>query len=245
MLLSAAFALATGAQQGHDMNQEMQHGDGMAQDMQQGHGMAHDKQQGHDMSQGKQGRHSPMAHGASGMETATCDLGIRFSEAAERRLGGALYAKAMDHGQMGGQTHQMGMASDSGEMKGHATHSGAEAPPGMHERHFAQHGGEQFFMAPDKLHHLEPVYSEHCGLRVIFYNAHTEPIRPERFRAFVHVIPSAKMEPERTRFLEVSADGSALEAALGSNLTRPFEVELYVRFPESDDPELFNVFIKK
>ncbi len=235
MLLSVTFASAAGAQQGQDMNQEMQHGQGMAQDM----------QQSHDMSQGKQGRHSPMAHGASGMETATCDLGIRFTEAAERRPGGALYAKAMSDGQMGGQDHHMGMASESGEMKDHSAHSGTEAPPSMHERHFAQHGGEQFFMAPDKLHHVEPVYSEHCGLRIIFYNAHTEPIRPHRFRAFVHVIPSAKMEPERMRFLEVSADGSVLEAALGSDLTRPFEAELYVRFPESHDPELFNIFIKK
>lgn len=204
-------------------------------------------QQGHDMTQGMHDRHSKKAHGTPGMETETCDLGIRFTEAAERRPGGALYAKATAHAQMGGvQDQQMAMTPGSEGMQDHAAHAGAMATvPKMHERHNPQHGGEQFFMAPDKLHHLEPVYSERCGLRVVFYNAHSEAIRPDSFRAFARVIPSSKMEPERMRFLELSADGSVLQAELGSDLTPPFEAELYVRFPESDDPELFNVFITK
>jgi hypothetical protein len=135
----------------------------------------------------------------------------------------------------GSQGHQMGDAD-----------AGASDPvPMMHERHHPQHGGQQFFMAPNKRHHIETVYSERCGLRVILYNAHTEAISPARFRAFVQVIPSVEMEPERMRFLELSSDGTVLEAMLGSDLSRPFEAELYLRFPETEEPELFNLLISK
>lgn len=117
--------------------------------------------------------------------------------------------------------------------------------PKMHVHHHPQYGGEQFFMAPNKRHHLEAVYSRHCGLRVILYNAHSEAISPARLRAFVLVIPSVETELERMRFLELSKDGSVLEAMLGSDLSKPFEVELYLRFPESEEPELFNLIISK
>ncbi len=230
VLVFFVVASAASADQGHDMSQSMQ----------QGHDMTQDMHQGHDMT------HGAKTHGAAGVESNSCDLGIHVTEAAERRPGGALHAKATAHGHAGhSHDQQMGAAPDSKGMHDHAAHAGAKSPPPLHERHDPQHGGEQFFMAPDKLRHLEPVYSERCGLRVIFYNAHSEPVRPDRFRAFVHVIPSATMEPERMRFLDLSANGTVLEAALGPDLTRPFEVELYVRFPESDDPELFNVLITK
>jgi hypothetical protein len=112
----------------------------------QGHDNSQSMQQGHDMT------HGATTHDMAGMDSESCDLGIHLSEAAERRPGGALYAKATAHGHSG-QSHdqQMGAASDS----------------------------------------------------------------------------------------------KVLEAALGPDLTRPFEAELYVRFPESDEPELFNVLISK
>ena len=171
------------------------------------------------------------------MESNSCDLGIRFTEAAERRLGGAHYthAAAMEPDMGENQDHQMGEANAS---------VGEQAPK-MHEHHHPQYGGEQFFMAPGKRHHIEMVYSERCGLRVILYNAYSEPISPARLRAFVLVIPSVETEPERMRFLELSNDGSALEAMLGADLSRPFEAELYLQLPESEEPELFNLIISK
>lgn len=188
-------------------------------------------------SQQEQHNHES-AQKMTNMESNSCDLGIRFTEAAERRLGGALYTHA-----------SMDMSPDMGEHKGHQmgdiNASVGDPVPGMHERHHPQYGGEQFFMAPGKRHHIEVVYSEQCGLRVILYNAHTEPVSPARLRAFVTVIPSDPNELEQMRFLELSSNGSVLEAMLGSELSRPFEAELYLHLPESEEPELFNLIISK
>jgi len=188
-------------------------------------------------AQDEHGSHDQAAsHGGAEMSATSCDLGIRLIEAAERRLGGFLYAHTASESHMGGShDHQMAEAD-----------AGTSGPvPMMHEHCHPQYGGQQFFMAPNKFHHIETVDSEHCGLRVILYNAHTEAISPARFRAFVQVIQSAEMESERMRFLELSSDGTVLEAMLGSDLSRPFEAELYLRFPENEEPELFNLFISK
>lgn len=65
--------------------------------------------------------------------------------------------------------------------------------------HQPQRGGA-FFMAPDKLHHVEALYSEACGLRAYFYNIRTEAIGVTSFRAFARVIPASPDEPEVLRF---------------------------------------------
>ncbi len=192
-------------------------------------------QHGHDTGAHAHDQHAAGVHAAPAAPAASCDLGIRLTDAAERRSGGARHKPAGEHEQL---------AEGQGvEAPAHADHGADAVPAKAHTIHEPQFGGSQFFMAPNKLHHIEPVYSEHCGLRVIVYNAHSEPIRADRFRAFVRVIPSNQKEAEQLRFLEVSADGTVLEAMFGPGLTPPFEAELYVRFPRSDDPELFNVLI--
>jgi hypothetical protein len=117
------------------------------------------------------------------------------------------------------------------------------AMKGAHMDHNDRHGGA-FFMAPDKMHHLEAAYSERCGLQVFFYNAFTEAIRADRFRAFVMVVPAKEDEAELIRFLSPSADGAILETGIGNTVSRPFDMNLYVKFPEADDPELFTVKVK-
>ncbi len=157
----------------------------------------------------------PMKMAASG----SCTAQVRFTDAAEGKPGGANYSgpPVAHHGK-----HAMDMP----QMKG------------AHMDHKARHGGA-FFMAPDKMHHLEGIYSERCGFRLFFYNAFTEPVRASRFRAFVRVIPDADDQAETQRFLTPAKDGSVLRANLGSDFSRPFTIEAMVKFPGADAPELF------
>jgi hypothetical protein len=114
------------------------------------------------------------------------------------------------------------------------------AMKGAHTDHAAKHGGA-FFMAPDKMHHLEGVYSEACGFRLYLYNAFTKPIRVGRFRAFIRIVPSREDEAEMIRFLFANPELTVLAAAIDDAPTRPFEIRLHLKFPEADEPELFNL----
>ena len=172
-------------------------------------------------------RHPTSHDGMSKAKVAhstTCHMPIHIKEKAEQQPGGALYKgpPVMHHGKHG---HSMP------EMKG------------AHMDHASRHGGS-CFMAPDKIHHLEGVYSERCGFRLVFYNAMTKPIRADRFRAFIKIVPEKEDEPEVIRFLSTNAQGTVLHADIGTDVSRPFEVELYVKFPESDDPQLFNIHVR-
>jgi hypothetical protein len=165
--------------------------------------------------------HAGHAHGAKMAPETNCQLATHMSEAAERKLGGALFK---------------GAAPEQ-----HSSH-GTTMPEmtGAHMIHKPQHKGA-FFMAPNKTHHLEAIYSDRCGFQLIFYNAYTESIRADRFRALIKAIPGSEEEFEVMRFLSLSEDKSLLAATIGDKVSRPFDIELYVEFPESDEPELFNI----
>jgi hypothetical protein len=90
-----------------------------------------------------------------------CPIQVELTDAAERRLGGASYSGP-------NLTPKEIMAT----MKK------------AHQVHHPQHGGA-FFMAPNKMNHVEVIYSSACGARVYMYNAFTKPIRADRFLAFV------------------------------------------------------------
>jgi copper(I)-binding protein len=160
-------------------------------------------------------------HQAGSAGAPTCDTAVRVTEAAERKLGGALYTGPM--------------------VKQHGDH-GRSMPSmeGAHMVHQPQHGGA-FFMAPDKIHHLEGLYTDDCGFVLFFYNAFTEEIRADRFQALIKVLPKNDDEPEVMRFLSPSPDGNVLRGNIGNEVSRPFDIELYVKFPEADDPQLFNI----
>jgi hypothetical protein len=168
--------------------------------------------------------HKAKAHGVT-----SCDIDIQLTEEAEQQAGGALYTGPIPKGH-----HRM-------------THRNKDKMPaemkGAHTLHEPQYGGKDFFMAPNQLNHLEPLYSPDCGFRVVFYNAFTQPIRVSRFRALIKIIPEDENEPEMIRFLSPSEDSTVLQTAISNPVPEPFEIELYVKFPETEEPELFNVLI--
>ena len=163
--------------------------------------------------------------GAKGTDPASCRVPVHLTEEAERQPGGALHKGPMAGQRMMAQSQSM-----------------AEMPKveGAHMIHRGQHGGT-FFMAPNKLNHLEALYSDDCGFRVIFYNIRTEYIRAARFRAFIKVVPDSMDEPEVLRFLSPDQNGGILSASIGDEAGKPFEIQLYVEFPQSDEPEMFTI----
>jgi len=167
--------------------------------------------------------HTHGQHRATATNDPACDVLIKISEAAELQLGGALHA--------------------SPEVEQHSGHSQSmPETQGAHMTHRPRHGGA-FFMAPNKMHHLEGVYSDECGFQIFLYSAFTEPIHVNRFQAFVHVFPSGEDELDIIRFLSPANGGTVLTAAFGNAVSRPFQIELYLKFPESDEPQLFNVIV--
>ena len=168
-------------------------------------------------------KHAQEQHGVTATNDPSCHVPIKISEAAELRLGGALYTgPAVEH--------HSGHSQSMPEMEG------------AHMTHEPQHGGG-FFMAPNKMHHLEGVYSDDCGFQLFLYNAFTEHIHVDRFQAFVHAFPSREDEFDIIRFLSPSNGSTVLTTALGNAVSRPFQIELYVKFPESNEPQLFNFLV--
>jgi len=169
------------------------------------------------------GMGSDAAAAAAG--SAACDLKIKLTEKAEMMEGGAKFT-----GTLGTAMAGMKMDKKSG-MKG------------AHEIHEGQYGGT-FFMAPNKTHHVEGIFSKDCGFRLVLFNAMTQPINVDRFGAFVKYIPEDEDEPEAYRILSPSHDGSVLQVSSNPEIKGEFDVELYVRFPGSDDPSMFNIRVK-
>ncbi len=163
--------------------------------------------------------------GAKGADPALCRIPVHVTEEAERQPGGALHKGSTAGPRMMAQAQSM---AEMSKMEG------------AHMIHEAQRGGA-FFMAPNKMNHVEALYSDDCGFRVVFYNLLTEYIHADRFRAFIKVIPDSQDEPEVLRFLSSVQDGKVLSAAIGDEVSKPFMIELYVKFPQGEDPELFNI----
>ena len=160
--------------------------------------------------------------------TAACDLKIKMTKEAEMMPGGAHFkgTKGMKKAKMAG------MKKD--KMAG---------MKGAHEVHEGQYGGT-FFMAPNKTNHVEGIHSKECGFRLVIFNAMTQPISVNRFGAFVKYIPEDEDEPEAYRILSQSHDGSVLQVSSNPEIKGKFDVELYVKFPDSDEPNMFNIRIK-
>ncbi len=176
--------------------------------------------------------------GAKGADPALCRIPVQLTEEAERQPGGALHEGSMAGRRMMAQSPSMAKMPKMAEMAEMAAEMAKVE--GAHMIHKGQHGGA-FFMAPNKLNHLEVFYSDDCGFRVIFYNIRTETIRAARFRAFIKVVPDSMDEPEVLRFLSPGQNGEMLSASIGDEAGKPFEIQLYVEFPQSDEPELFTI----
>ena len=167
--------------------------------------------------------------------TAACDLKIQLSKQAEMMPGGA-HSKGgagmkMDMGKMAGMKMEKMAGMKKEKMAG---------MKGAHELHDGQYGGT-FFMAPNKTHHVEGIHSRECGFRLVIFNAMTQPINVHRFAAFVQYIPEDEDEPEASRILSPAPEGSVFAVASYPELRGKYDVELYVKFPGSDEPVMFNI----
>ena len=188
--------------------------------------------------------HAGNAHVAGERSHEACATHVHLSEEAELKPGGALYegplpeeASAMDSMHMSHGGNMPKPALDTAKVP---------AMAGAHNIHKGMHGGD-FFMARNKLHHLETVYSDDCGFQLFLYNAFTEPVRVQRFQAVLVVLPTEEGEGAKTvRFLAPSADGGHLHAPLmlqpGASGTL-YDAELYVKFPEAVEAAQFDLIL--
>lgn len=172
-----------------------------------------------------------------GMEMGACERMVMVTAEAETQVGGAHYKGPMPK--------KSGMAGMKGMNMGKGTKkpikmAGMKAMEGAHGDHDSKTGGV-LFMAPNELHHIEGAYSAGCGFQVSVYNAFTKPIRVGRFRAFIKVSGEIDDdEVETVRFLSPNREKTLLETGLPHGLKGPFEVELYIKFPEGEAVEIFN-----
>jgi Cu/Ag efflux protein CusF len=146
-----------------------------------------------------------------------CHIQIELTEAAEKQLGGALYSGP-----------ELTPDEIMAEMKK------------AHQVHHPQKGGA-FFMAPNKMNHLEVIYSMACGVRVYMYNAYTVPIRADRFSAFLEFVPQDDDQLEVVRILQPSEHGGYLVTGANHGVEAPFDIRLFMKFPGSDEVEMFSV----
>ena len=200
----------------------------------------------------------------------SCHKMIHLSKEAEMQLGGSMYTGALpkegeENESMSGMKMKMSEEKEGMKMSGkkhdmkmdHKDHDGMKMDhkdhdsmkmdhkdhDGMkmaHMDHESKLGGV-FFMAPNKMHHLEATYSKECGFQLYLYNAFTRPINVNRFLAFLKVTGEIDgEEDELTLFLEPNKSYTTMHNLLDVNLTTSFEIELHLKFPESEEVELFN-----
>ncbi len=117
-------------------------------------------------------------------------------------------------------------------------------PQSAHADHSPKHGG-QFFMAPDRWHHIEGVVMAGRELHVYFYNNFTKPISAQLFLdgSFIEVVKldADKREigkPMRIAFDKVG-DGF-LQATLPEEYSFPLGVNARIKFEGQEKPTLFN-----
>ena len=161
---------------------------------------------------------------------------MKMSEEKEgMKMSGKKHDMKMDHKDHDGMKIDH---KDHDSMKmDHKDHDGMEM---AHMDHESKLGGV-FFMAPNKMHHLEATYSKECGFQLYLYNAFTKPINVNRFLAFLKVTGEIDgEEDELTLFLEPNKSYTTMQNLLDVNLTASFEIELHLKFPESEEVELFN-----
>ena len=203
----------------------------------------------------------------------SCHKMIHLSKEAEMQLGGSMYTGALpkegeENESMSGMKMKMSEEKEGMKMSGkkhymkmdHKEHDGMKMEhkdhdsmkmdhkdhDGMkmaHMDHESKLGGV-FFMAPNKMHHLEATYSKECGFQLYLYNAFTRPINVNRFLAFLKVTGEIDgEEDELTLFLEPNKSYTSIHNLLDVNLTASFEIELHLKFPESEEVELFNLSV--
>lgn len=129
------------------------------------------------------------------------------------------------------------IASDDTPDKDHHT---KHAMKKKHQVHETQFGGS-FFMAPNQKNHVEGIFTPECGLRVVIFDAWTQPVSATGFAAFARYVPENEDYLETYRILMPSADGTMLHTRASAEFEGKFDIELFVKFPDSDDLVMFNI----
>ena len=168
-----------------------------------------------------------------GMQMSKKKSGMKMKMSEEKEgmiISGKMHDMKMDH------------KDHDGMKMAHMDHDGMKM---AHMDHESKLGGV-FFMAPNKMHHLEATYSRECGFQLYLYNAFTRPINVNRFLAFLKVTGEVDgEEDELTLFLEPNKSQTSLQNDLEANLSSSFEIELHLKFSESEEVELFNFSVDK
>jgi len=201
------------------------------------------------MSSGGQadGKMEDMADGMKHGMAVDCSKPPQITLEAESKPGGANYKGPLPKQAMEMGKKSMGAVRVSSD-KPAANLKMMPEMEGAHQMHKGLRGGE-LFMVPNQLHHIEVLYSLDCGYQLFFYNAFTEPIRADRFQAFMIILPEEGDDFfEVMRFLSPSEDGTHLVSRISHSHDGPkprgiFETELYVKFPESIEPMMFEVIV--
>lgn len=133
---------------------------------------------------------------------------------------------------------------------GQKKHNAMTVKPKAHADHNPKHGG-QFFMAPNKFHHLEGVLPSTNEFRVYFYDDHTKPISAKPFQGGAK-IGVQKIGPDGREGgsivdlpVNVDAAGSFLTASIPDGLALPLYFTTYLTFPNQKEPDLFNFTFDK
>ncbi len=119
-------------------------------------------------------------------------------------------------------------------------HHAKHAMKKKHQVHEPQFGGS-FFMAPNQNNHIEGIFTPECGLRVVIFNAWTKPVSATDFAAFARYVPENDDYLETYRILMPSTDGTMLHTPASAEFEGKFDIELFVKFPDSNDLVMFNI----
>lgn len=132
----------------------------------------------------------------------------------------------------------------------HQEHHSSKAKKRPHADHNPKHGGE-FFMSPDKFHHLEGAMATPTEFRIYLYDDHTEPIPALPFKNGAKV-QVQKVGPDGRETgvpvdLSVNIDktGSYLISNVPMELVFPLYFTVWMNFSGEKEPDLFNFTFDK
>lgn len=132
----------------------------------------------------------------------------------------------------------------------HPEHSSTTSRQAPHADHHPKHGGE-FFMAPDRFHHLEGVMATPKEFRIYLYDDHTQPISAVPFKEGAKVgvqkVGADGREIGTPVELSVSVDksGAYLTSSVPAEFVCPLYFTTLLRFPGEQDSDLFNFTFDK
>jgi len=107
-----------------------------------------------------------------------------------------------------------------------------------HMDHTAKYGGI-FFMAPDKMHHLEGTISEKGEFRIYFYDEYTKPILADKFTAEGKVRAKGA-DQELPLKMAMEPRKSFLVGSVDKSIKLPLSIKIFIDFKDGEKPQCFD-----